>query len=580
MGLELAKYHTSEEAMRQAILEGCHLCSLLNNYIPAGLGRLGLDQDLASFGPKLELWEGDEKEMELWQRDEMQLSISTASDASFNQGKKWISECFSTHPSCNYSDMISKIGKPTRLLDVGNAEIRLRCTEELLPRLGANGLEYLTLSHCWGNASILKLTQGNMERLRQSIDFQDLPLTFQHAVTTTRRLGFQYVWIDSLCIIQDSASDWEQESAMMGDIYRGGSCNISAVAATDSNAGFFIARNPLFYIPCRLGAMEKLSPVAKSQPTPSNTTGRLSTRGWVMQERAMSPRTLHFGPTGLAWECLSQRMNEKQSLSGIRPKAEFSLLEISSLPPLNLANPDKLTRTFYDAWVKLLTSYSRCDLTVLGDRLVAFSAIVAEASRRTGLTPIAGLWKELLPADLLWYRDASSPPLGSPQSYQAPSWSWGAVASGIQSAYAELLRSGATLEFKTTVSNPSASAKPNGQVITGHIRLTGPSRRFNWAGGSETEEPRKNCRLDCLQMNELDDLYLLLVVRGRGASLHLVNDRIEQLVEDKGLVLQPVNGTPGSFRRIGSFQQSYIGDISRAVFADNIPCEIRDFLVV
>lgn len=605
-GPELVKYHASEEEMRQAILEGCHLCSLLNNYIPAGasfplgllitgtytpgrsslkrtacwlqLGTLTLPQDYAAFGPKLELWEEDGKEMELWGRHEAQLSISTASDASFDQARKWISFCCETHTSCDDAYTAFRHRKPTRLLDVGDYAIRLCLTEELPP---ASDLEYLTLSHCWGNASILKLTQGNLDQLRQSIDFHDLPLTFQHAVIATRRLGFRYIWIDSLCIIQDSARDWEQESAVMGDIYRGGICNISAVAAADSNAGFFSARNPLAYIPCRLGAMEKLSPVTKSKPAPSNLDGRLSTRGWVMQERAMSPRTLHFGSTGLAWECLSQRVNEKEWLSGISPKIEFGAIGIPSLASLDLANPDRHTRRFYGAWTRLLASYSRCDLTVPGDRLVAFNAIVADASRRTGLTAVAGLWKELLLVELLWYRTATNPPqnIVATSCYIAPSWSWGAVASGVQSSYAELLDTRATLKLKAAVTDVHASHKPNGQVTDGYLRLVGPSRTMKWAGDSESETLRKSCHLDG-RTDHFDELHVVHVVRAIGENLHLVRGRIEESMEDRGLLLQSVDGRPGVFRRVGVFQQEYIGEDPLAVFAESKSCEAREFMVV
>jgi hypothetical protein len=610
--LEFHPYHTSEEEMERAILEGCHLCTLLQDYIPTGvafplevligcnyqdgrtsmkrskcwmqLGRRAFREDLAvwdlaAFGPELSLWEPNEKEMELWARHDIQLSISTASDSSFDQGKRWIAECVNTHSSCNIPDSPLDLCKPRRLLDVDKSGARIRLVDTSSLDKTSSAIEYVTLSHCWGKASILRLVKENMDGLRQSIDFDDLPLTFQHAVITSRRLGFRYIWIDSLCIIQDSKSDWEQESAIMGDIYRGGVCNISAMAAVNSNAGFFVARNPLAYMPCRLGKMGKIDPVAKSKPAPSNMAGRLSTRGWVMQERAMSPRTLHFGSQGLAWECLSQGMNEKAALPEIGPKTHFTRLCIPDSASHTLANPERHLRTFYCTWSRLLASYSSCTLTVPGDRLVAFNAIIAEASRRTGLTPVAGLWKELLPADLLWYRDAPSPLPNSKQAYSAPSWSWGAISSGVKSSYAEFLKKRATLDFKVEIINVDVPAKPNGQVTDGSIRLLGPAKLLKWSGDTNSDELRENCCLDG-DLDDLNGIYAVLVLRAVGDTLRLVDDRVELSTEDRGLILQRAHGTESTFRRVGIFKQKYFECSSVAAFGTDRQNEVMDFSVI
>jgi hypothetical protein len=94
----------------------------------------------------------------------------------------------------------------------------------------------------------LRLLESNLSRFQESIEYEELPVTFQHAVQITRQLGYDFLWIDSLCIIQDSTSDWYLESAIMGDIYAGGFCNISAVAGQDSQDGCFAVRTPLKYI--------------------------------------------------------------------------------------------------------------------------------------------------------------------------------------------------------------------------------------------------------------------------------------------------------------------------------------------
>ena len=108
------------------------------------------------------------------------------------------------------------------------------------------------MSHRWGTAQILCLTRENQDSFLHEIPWESLPSTFKDAVNVTRRLGYAYLWIDSLCILQDTPQDWEEESAIMGDIYRGSVCTVAALDATSSREGFLGLRNPLKNIPCSL----------------------------------------------------------------------------------------------------------------------------------------------------------------------------------------------------------------------------------------------------------------------------------------------------------------------------------------
>jgi hypothetical protein len=128
---------------------------------------------------------------------------------------------------------------PSRLIDVGSGrESKLRlCTRAELRLLPLG--DRRTLSHCWGKTNASRLTSSNLDSLINDIPFQFLSTTFQHAVIITRRLGVQYLWIDSLCIIQDSTVDWQHESAVMGQIYWYSFLNISATAARDGTEGLF-----------------------------------------------------------------------------------------------------------------------------------------------------------------------------------------------------------------------------------------------------------------------------------------------------------------------------------------------------
>ncbi|KAH6880622.1 heterokaryon incompatibility protein-domain-containing protein, partial [Thelonectria olida] len=97
---------------------------------------------------------------------------------------------------------------------------------------------YATLSHCWGKSHALRLTAETKTRLENGIAITSLGRTFHDAVVVARKMGIQVVWIDSLCVIQDSKEDWEIEASRMAHVYRGALLNIAATSAANTDAGF------------------------------------------------------------------------------------------------------------------------------------------------------------------------------------------------------------------------------------------------------------------------------------------------------------------------------------------------------
>ena len=162
--------------------------------------------------------------------------------------------------------------KPTRLLYVGTqTDDRLRlCEGQAIPI----GVRYTTLSHCWGTnlseveqpnvpsqltaSSFRKherkttLTQNNLTSWRRFIPVSEMMKTFQDAIVVTRSLGVQYIWIDSVCIVQDSQVDWQNECLLMSKVYKYSHCNIAATAARSDFEGCFRDRNPLIELPTYL----------------------------------------------------------------------------------------------------------------------------------------------------------------------------------------------------------------------------------------------------------------------------------------------------------------------------------------
>jgi len=232
------------------------------------------------------------------------------------EGNKWrqnlaqtlLQDCLKNHPLCapNMPGC-----RPTRFLQVSKTQpsiVKLILTQ--LEPLTKHDSPYLPLSHCWGNSRFLTLTAQTQSQLLEGVDISILPKTFQDALNMTTLLGYEYLWIDSLCIFQDSIDDWIIESALMGDVYGHGICNLAATGSPDGNGGLWINRSPSLSLPCEVRLNRR--PAANTMwhihlkylaQSTLLLEGPLLKRGWVVQERVLAPRTLHFGTNQLFWEC-------------------------------------------------------------------------------------------------------------------------------------------------------------------------------------------------------------------------------------------------------------------------------------
>ena len=114
-------------------------------------------------------------------------------------------------------------------------------------------MQYIALSHVWGDVDFLTLKKENQHRLRLGITIERLTKAFQEAIITAAFLGYSFLWIDSLCIIQDSNEDWDRESVTMCDIYKNAAFTIVASAARNGKEGLFRPQDPLSNHPCLLG---------------------------------------------------------------------------------------------------------------------------------------------------------------------------------------------------------------------------------------------------------------------------------------------------------------------------------------
>jgi hypothetical protein len=240
----------------------------------------------------------------------------TGSELSFQYIKKWTAACSTSHQECDSSAAEHPL--PTRLLQIGNSQsdpIRLFETQ-----IEMTHGKYCCLSHCWGQAVHLRTTIETISLHKTNISWAKLPPTFRDAITITRLIGCQYLWIDSLCIIQDSPKDWGFESAKMADVYGNAFVTISATAGHDSHSGLFKTlldeykpveiRDPVSSdVPTGIFARKKiehyplLNLISFHENRPTFPQYPLLSRAWTFQEHLLSPRILFFGPEEIAWQC-------------------------------------------------------------------------------------------------------------------------------------------------------------------------------------------------------------------------------------------------------------------------------------
>lgn len=316
--------------------------------------------------------------------------------------------------------------------------------------------KYIALSHCWGGQVSLQLKSHTIDNFKKGILFSHFPKTFQDAITICRALGVDYLWIDSICIIQDSKEDWDIQGAKMDQVYSNCLLTIAADSAGNGRAGFIRNREreelraktrkltcpgpkgkkvEVFVRPWRdFGTQggfgrhytspndEYLEPSQRLVDQGSY----LLRRGWVLQETFLPRRILHFLPDEVAWRCATVSRCECQN----RPHEKVVH------DPLDLEKPREIdSDKLKEYWKEVVEQYTRRRFTFPSDRLVALAGIASRA--HTAVPDVhyyAGLWSDTLPSTLLWTveRRVEYGRFWDFESHRiepriAPTWSWASV---------------------------------------------------------------------------------------------------------------------------------------------------------
>lgn len=520
-------------------------------------------------------------------------TLTTASCESWDIATAWVNQCMTSHASCTKfsSRQVSPTDRwlPTRLLDLGQSEhdsnIRLVESKDL-----PSNTEYATLSHCWGAHPVIRLEIASINTFKATIPLGSLPLSFQEAVYVCRKFGIRYLWIDSLCIIQDSLEDWEKEASLMWEVYTNSFLNLAATASADSRGGLFRKRNPLSVKLCRVKATWTPPQPGEYCCIDDESWNRevfespLNRRAWVVQERLLAPRILHFAADQLYWECSELDASETfpHGLPAVMGKR---------LKNWDRRNPNgSLSQglDLYHAWGHLIRIFSLGRLTKQSDKLIAMAGIARQMHKRLGKGDVylAGLWRQHLAYQMLWevqhpeYRDEW---FGiRPEAYRAPSWSWASIDGVILSGHIPF-----SDHRDLLVDVVEAATTPVvdhwGPVSDGFVRIRG--RLVKARLEAEYENWPALLRLNSVDTltakhgyNRVDDGFRDWKT-GREVFCMPFRDYILQGKRRiSGLLLEPTNAKRGQYRRVGLFVTSGNGctlletaaydDASRELYED------------
>ncbi len=479
--------------------------------------------------------------------------------------KAWIEDCVDNHPDC--ATAVQMTGRlPTRLLQIEKSgksfKVKLCLSSALSP-----STSYATLSHVWGSGSPMKLVNKNVLQCQQDIPIASLPQTFADAIQLTNALGLSYLWIDSLCIIQDSTLDWEVESTTMCDVYRGSTINIAASASVDCNGGLFRQRNPFLVTSCMMEVSHKQKEAGAREGEPYALLCEiacdgdllvdepLSRRAWAVQERILAPRTVYFTAQKIYFVCREKR------LSDIDPCGFYEVSRLNH----SLANTWDISRPALGTsaselyvcskiWQRVVQQYTHGQLSYESDKLVAIAGLAEHMQGKwlgPTITYLGGLWSFDLIEGLTWRRNKTLTSLARPKAYRAPSWSWASVEGEVE--WWPDLESWPDVAYRASIveARTSPTSKPFGSVHGGYIQIRGHLCTMND------------------KVSQFYPVWDVVSVDGRDGREHIIAASNELMVFTllidrrtprshssltSGLLLEYIGDKKGQYKRIGSFR--------------------------
>ncbi|RSL65987.1 hypothetical protein CEP53_003525 [Fusarium sp. AF-6] len=450
------------------------------------------------------------------------VELDPASESSFDRIKRWINICKTEHAVCSEAEVKITRDLPKRVIDIGlesNDGIHVFERDNPAERIDE---PYIALSHCWGKTQHLVSKKATIDERKRNIPFGIMAKTFQDAVTISRKLGIRYIWIDSLCIIQDDDDDWQTEAAKMASIYNGAELVLSATGSVDGSGGCLFKRDPYVTVsgtfpdgkPWEVYGRKTLqhsifgwnvernmakgsaNPIAGTQQTDVQDHP-LMTRAWCFQERLLATRVLHYTKNEIVFDCLSSmececgalEKHEEDPLIPARRIMKTGHKYITGTKSLRagwgslikpLEGEHKEFDQHHELWRDLIVQYSQKQITKRMDGLPAVAGLAHEWRNDLTGKYLAGLWERDLRNHLRWMPDEAEPEpkekkSGEKDEYIAPTWSWLSVQRGVTWGVESFIddKFFVEVDLSRTDCEPKKIANPLGAVKSGYIFLTG-----------------------------------------------------------------------------------------------------------
>jgi hypothetical protein len=430
------------------------------------------------------------------------LSGQYLSDQNVAKIRDWIRDCDERHERCwadfkplgykAFTELTNFV--PTRMVDIGDTlngqHPRLVITSEMTlstPKYEAT--KYMALSYCWGPvdeaSKLLKTTGNTMDSRLEKIEWDTMPRVFQDAVTVARKLNIQYLWIDSLCIIQDDVRDWQIESSKMAEIFSNAHLTLIAASASSYNDSFLCRRSPSLSctVPLKVTSgvamqgqfslrLRRRWAASGSDKMAEISGGRWVTRGWTFQEERLARRVLIFGETKFFFDCRTLERSEDTDMYKLRPAWVTSVIEVPRVDHRFIQENTEKDK-HWDQWHTLCAHYTYRELTFPEDKLPAISGIASNIAKKVQSGYLAGLWRNNLIHDLFWQTVAVAT---RPKKYRAPSWSWASVDGRINWRSWRVSSTCSKCSMYCTVidaQTTSAGLDPYGAVKDGFLKIHG-----------------------------------------------------------------------------------------------------------
>lgn len=425
------------------------------------------------------------------------------------------------------------------------------------------------------------------------IAWESIPLLYQDTIRLAWRLGIEYIWIDSLCIIQNDPDDWAQEAGRMQHVYGNSWLTVAATSNPDCCSGILDSphseetgvRFASFHDCIEWSGVTRQDQAFSWIAVPrdineceddkhenGNCRWPLLTRGWVLQERLLSPRILYFTAAGLLWSCKMLMASENDVGGHCKEPGHLGISAMGGTVGEICGSVSWLNGDF---WLDIIEEYSKLKLTDQDDRLPALSGLAQRAFGQmpAGTKYLAGLWSCWLLQCLLWYnvqgiygkgRNASrgmvtecSRKLGQVHK-GTPSWSWAAINAPVRFRH---LDDEKETVFHVRIGNadckPVSDLHPTGRVSSGRLHLRGPLSPIIKSDHEIISHSRVH--FDCpvhMNFNYLIDneIKCLLLYTTIPESL----DPDKTFRNPVGLLLQPVTGKDSEYRRVGLIAGRYL----------------------